>query len=65
MPRRGLMASLVRAVWAAIVLVAVFPLLAFGLIAKDRWEQTTRDAEEVILRETAVAAEHIGRVLET
>ena len=59
------MASLVRAVWAAIVLVAVFPLLAFGLIAKDRWEQTTRDAEDVILRETAVAAEHIGRVLET
>ncbi len=59
------MALLVRAVQAAIVLTAVIPLLAFGVISRDRWEQTASEAERIIVQETAVAAEHIGRVLET
>ena len=43
----------------------VIPLLAFGVISKDRWDQTTSEAERIIVQETAVAAEHVGRVLET
>lgn len=59
------MALLVQAVRIAIVLAVLAPLLAFGLITKDRWDQTTSEAERLIEQETAVAAEHIGRVLET
>ncbi|WP_333673502.1 ATP-binding protein, partial [Elioraea tepidiphila] len=63
-PRRS-MALLVRAVRIAIGLAVLLPLIAFGLITKDRWDQATSEAERVIVQETAVAAEHIGRVLET
>jgi signal transduction histidine kinase len=59
------MALLVRAVRIAIGLAVLLPLIAFGLITKDRWDQATSEAERVIVQETAVAAEHIGRVLET
>lgn len=59
------MALLVRAVRIAIGLAVLLPLIAFGLITKDRWDQATIEAERVIVQETAVAAEHIGRVLET
>lgn len=59
------MALLVRAVRIAIGLAVLLPLVAFGLITKDRWDQATIEAERVIVQETAVAAEHIGRVLET
>ena len=59
------MALLVLAVRVALGLAVVIPLLAFGLISRDRWEQATSDAEHFIVQETAVAAEHVGRVLET
>ncbi|WP_019016615.1 hybrid sensor histidine kinase/response regulator [Elioraea tepidiphila] len=59
------MALLVRAVRIAIGFAVLLPLIAFGLITKDRWDQATSEAERVIVQETAVAAEHIGRVLET
>lgn len=59
------MALLVRAVRIAIGFAVLLPLIAFGLITKDRWDQATIEAERVIVQETAVAAEHIGRVLET
>lgn len=59
------MAFLVRAVRVAIGLAVLVPLVAFGLITKDRWDQTTSEAERISVQETAVAAEHIGRVLET
>ncbi len=59
------MALLVLAARVALGLAVAIPLLAFGMIAKDRREQTTVEAERVIQQETVVAAEHIGRVLET
>lgn len=63
-PRRS-MALVVRALRVAIGLAVLLPLIAFGLITKDRRDQARTEAERIIVQETAVAAEHIGRVLET
>lgn len=59
------MARLVRAVRVSILLAVVVPALAFAIITKDRWDQATIEAERMVVQEAAVAAEHIGRVLET
>jgi len=59
------MAPLLGWVRIAIGLAVLLPLVAFGLITKERHDQATSEAERIIVQETAVAAEHIGRVLET
>jgi signal transduction histidine kinase len=59
------MALLVLAARVALVLAVLIPLLAFGLITKDRRDQAASEAERVIEQQTAVAAAHIGRLLET
>jgi signal transduction histidine kinase len=64
-PARRSMAPLLCSVRVAIGLAVLLPLVAFGLITKERHDQATSEAERIIVQETAVAAEHIGRVLET